>query len=534
MFNVLFNLPHAIPSLLSSLHRGKKRRVALPRHCCSSVEDLEARQLLSAANSVSDHAGVPRIINGTTTSSFTAVGQLTYTPTGGTAVGSTGTLIATQWVLTSATASQGLTTTGGAATVILGGVTYTVDQIVIYPKYNSTSIELKQDLALWHLTAAVPGTITPLAYTYTKPSANSTVTLVGFGLTGTGTTGATAGTYGTKQTATTKLERVSPSILAWKLDSNSEGTTAAGDNGSPILKNVSGVYTVVGIAAGHSTSTQKIGDLAYNTRVDLYAGWIDNTISRAHPAVTAVDDFIDTADTVGTTNRTFNLSSTATSFSVKGKLTQYGDVDVFKVVAATSGFATFTVTNNLASSQLFDTKLELLASNGTTVLFTTDDNTTTDFTSQFSTVLAAGTYFVRVSSYSNAFKGEYTLGGKVLLDNVGDTTGTAKTLTGTSLGVFSADVVINTTTDVDYYKITLTKTGTYQFDFTKKNPGTLDPTISVYTSAGVLIDTNDDYSSGIKNSRLVLDGLTSGTVLYVKVSGVSGSVGLGQFSARKI
>src|SRR5258708_2058720 len=119
MLNALINLPASIPSLFRSLQAGKKRRTVISRNCFISVENLEARELLSAANSVTDHAGVPRIINGTTTSSFTAVGLGTFTPTTGAVVQSSGTLISTQWVLTTASASKGLSTTGGTANIVL-------------------------------------------------------------------------------------------------------------------------------------------------------------------------------------------------------------------------------------------------------------------------------------------------------------------------------------------------------------------------------------------------------------------------------
>lgn len=534
MLDSLINLPAVLPNLWRSLHAGKKRRESMSRNCFSAVEDLEARQLLSAANGKA-HGGDPRIINGTTTSSFTAVGQTTFTPATGTATQATGTLIDPRWILTSASASKGLTVgSGNTATFVVGGVTYTVDQVVVYPKYNSVSIDFKQDIALWHITTAVPGSITPLNISYTKATVGNTMTLVGFGQTGTGTTGAT-GAYGTKQTALTKVQAVTPSLLTYKLDNNSEGATASGDIGGPLLFSVGGVMKIFGVVAGHSTTTSKIGVTAYNTRTDIYGGWIDNTLSIAHPTVTTVDDYIDTADTVGATNRLLNITTSVSSFTVKGKFAQYGDIDVFKLVTAADGLATITLSNTLASSQLLDTKLEVLASNGTTVLYTSDDNSATDLTSKLQMGLAAGTYYIRVSSYGNAGKGDYTLAVTDVIDTVGDTTGTAKTLTGSKQGVFSSDVTINSNTDADFFKITLTKAGDYQFDVNRSNPTLLDPVVTVYTSAGVLIDTNDDFITGIKDSRLKLFGLANNTVLYVKVSSSSSlSSGVGKLSIRKI
>ena len=69
MLDSFLNLPAVFPSLWSSLNAGKKRRAVVSRNCFMSVENLEARELLSAANAPVEH-GVPRIINGTTTSNF--------------------------------------------------------------------------------------------------------------------------------------------------------------------------------------------------------------------------------------------------------------------------------------------------------------------------------------------------------------------------------------------------------------------------------------------------------------------------------
>lgn len=409
MLDSLINLPAAIPSLWRSLHAGKKRRTTISRSCFTSIEDLEIRQLLSAANAHVERGAVPRIINGTDTTDFEAVGALTFTPAVGSATKSTGTLIDTQWILTSASASKGLTVgSGNTASVVLGGVTYTVDQIVKYPKYNAASVDYRQDIALWHVTEAVDESITPMPISYTKAVVGNTMTLVGFGLTGDGTTGAT-GVYGTKQTALTKVQAVTGTQLTYKLDSNTEGITAAGDQGGPLLYSVGGTMTIFGVVSGQSTTTSKIGATAYNTRVDLYAGWIDDTLGHDHPTVSTADDYVDTADTEGATNRLFNISAAAKSFSFRGKLSQFGDVDVFKVVTAADGLATINLTNYAPTSGLLDTKLEILAADGTTVLHTKDDNSATDLSSKLVVNLVAGTYYIRVSTYVDAGKGEYNL-----------------------------------------------------------------------------------------------------------------------------
>lgn len=536
MLDSLLNLPTVIPNLWHSLHAGKKRRTAASRNCFLQVEGLEARELLSATNG-GEHGGVPRIINGTTTTNFTAVGALTFTPAVGTATQSTGTLIDSQWVLTSASASKGLTVgAGNTATVVLGGVTYNVDQVVNYPKYYAGSIDFKQDIALWHLTTAVDASITPLDFSRTPGVAKATVTLVGFGGTGTGTTG-TDNIYGTKQFATTKIERVSASQLIWKLDSNTEGTTSpTGDIGGPVLKLSNGVYTILGVASYHTTAAAKIGDTSYSTRVDLYAGWIDDVLGQDHPTTTVLDDYIDTADTVGTTNRKFTFTTTAYSADFGGKFHQYGDVDVFKVVTMANGYATFDLKNYAPSSQLLDVKLEILASDGTTVLQTSDDTSASNLNSYIGTYLDAGTYFVRVSTYADSQKGSYRLTMKDNFDNVGDTALTAKTLSPNSIGTVSSDIYMNSSTDVDWIKFKANVSGKFQFDFAHTNPGSFDPMIAVYAADGTtLLASNDDISLPTNlDARVTLTNIVSGTYYYVKLSGYAGSTGLGKLTVKKV
>ena len=533
MLDKLINLPATLPSLWRSLNSGKKRRTAESRNCFMAIENLEARQLLSATNAGAARGGVPRIINGTNTASFTAVGAATFTPTTGPVVNSTGTLIASQWVLTTASASKGLTLAGGTATINLGGTNYVVDQIVVYPKYNAASIDYKQDIALWHLSEPVSGAITPLNISTTPAAANSTVTLVGFGGTGNATTGSN-GTFGTKQTATTKLERVSASQLIWKLDST-EGTFAPNDIGAPVLRLVNGNYQIYGLGSYHSTTTSKKGDISNSTRTDLYVGWIDNVLERAHPTTTASDDYANFADTIGNANRKFTFNASTSSADFSGKFHNYGDVDVFKVVAQLDGYATFDLVNSAPSSQLLDLKLEILAADGTTVLYTNDDIGTTNLNSKIGTYLAAGTYFVRVSTYSDSQKGAYRLTMKDNFDNVGDTLLTAKSLTPSSLGAISTDVFMNTTTDVDWFKFKANKSGKFQFDFTKTNPSNFDTVLEVYSSTGVLLGMNDDIAPPTnRDARVTLTGLVSGTTYYVKLSGYQGSTGLGKLAIKKI
>jgi hypothetical protein len=405
MFESLMNLPSVISGVWSARRGAKKRRQLQNRICRNLVEDLEARQLLSAANAAADSGFTPRIVAGTTTTDFEAVGELTFTPTVGAVIQSTGTLISDEWILTSATASKGLTETGGVATVVLGGVTYEVDSIVPYPKTTNGSGDFKQDIALWHLTEVVPSDITPLEYSYTAAKKKSTITMVGFGGGGTGSTGSD-GIYGTKRTADNKIDRVSSSLLVWKFSGNSEGTSADGDRGGPVLQLVDGEYQIVGVASHHTTNDSKFKDTAFNTRVDVYAGWIDDTISKAHPTTSGSDDFVNDADLAGSSNKLITFTTKKRPVVISGKLETYGDADTFKFVIPDDGIMTIDLQNSSPSTILLDTVLELLDETGA-VIDTSDDISANNLDSQLVSPLAAGTYYLRVSGYADAQIGTY-------------------------------------------------------------------------------------------------------------------------------
>jgi hypothetical protein len=423
MFKSLGNLS-AIISDLCVVRRSTKKRAVTRKNFFAAIEDLEFRQLMSAANTSSDDAFTPRIINGTpVTTGFDAVAQLSFTQTGSaTPLKMTGTFITADWVLTSASASKGLTEAGGTGTVTVDGTTYAVDDIVPYSKYAVGAGDFTQDIALWHIAPTVLQTlpsITPIDISRTPAAAKATVTLVGYGLTGTPTTGAT-GTYGVLNSGTTSIDRVTPSQLTWKL-TGTESTSAAGDTGGPVLvqNSTTHLYTIVGVDSTHSTTTSKKNDSAFNTRVDVYAGWIDNITSTAHPTSTVVDDYIDTLDVNGgATNTTFTLTNKVTTLSVTGKIGTFGDIDAFKFVTPSDGVATFDLQNTSPSSILFDPTLNVYDSTGAlistvtssgTTLSQNDDTSRTNLNSHLVLTLPAGTYYVTAAAYADAELGSYHL-----------------------------------------------------------------------------------------------------------------------------
>ena len=156
--------------------------------------------MLSAVSGTDAESVQPRIINGTPTSSWEAVGMV------GDRWGyyGSGTLIAPQYVLTAGHLAYGVASTSGRFK--LGGVVYTTSQVYVHPNYHRNQIGTDQanDIAIFKLSRPVAG-ITPSSIYRNTPKVGEMLTLVGYGAGGSGNTGSN-GDYGTKRVGTTPIE----------------------------------------------------------------------------------------------------------------------------------------------------------------------------------------------------------------------------------------------------------------------------------------------------------------------------------------
>jgi len=70
----------------------------------------------------------------------------------------------------------------------------------------------------------------------------------------------------------------------WNFDNHQESNTAPGDSGGPAFVTVDGVRYVAGVTSGGEGRVHSLGDVSFDTRVDVFASWIDSIVGNAAPA----------------------------------------------------------------------------------------------------------------------------------------------------------------------------------------------------------------------------------------------------------
>lgn len=248
---------------------------------------LEKRQLLSAGDidvapfeigaapvaeaSAAADGPTARIVNGDPTTEFPAVGFVGP-------LGCTGTLISPTHVLTAAhcVVANGTQLGDREGEFVLAGRTYNSSKITVHPQYDDFNFGAGYDLAIIELQEPVLG-VTPEKILRTAPQVGQILTLVGFGEGGTSTGGFDPDDAG-KQVGQTELERVLPLHIEWTFDSHTEANTAPGDSGGPSFVTIGGERFIAGITSGGSGDAHTLGDDSFNTRIDVFADWIDGIV----------------------------------------------------------------------------------------------------------------------------------------------------------------------------------------------------------------------------------------------------------------
>jgi len=210
-----------------------------------------------------------------------------------------GTLIAPDWVLTAAhlfVASSGSFTINGA--------TYTADQLIKNPQYQSGNELQGYDLGLAHLTTPVSGVTPAIPYSGSLEPV-SVMTFVGFGMTGTGLTGARKADF--QKRAFQNMadgDFGNPAVLLGSDFDNPhsaagnvfgdptplplEGCVAYGDSGGGVFLTadsqtyLAGVTSFVATTSG--TANSGYGNLSGFGRVSAFIPWIDDVVPEPSSA----------------------------------------------------------------------------------------------------------------------------------------------------------------------------------------------------------------------------------------------------------
>ena len=211
--------------------------------------------------------------------------------TGSSGFSASGTLIASDWVLT----AGHVVDSAKSLTFTIGGKPYTASNWIANPQWNG-NLMAGYDIALVHLSTPVSGVTPAVRYTGTS-EVGRVGTAVGYGMTGTGKTGSTVfdGQKRAEQNMVDKLQNSRLFLSDFDSPTNPkesrlgankaldlEGMIAPGDSGGGVFISVNGSSYLAGVNSFAGAYDGKVdsdyGDLSGHTRVSAFNSWIDSVL----------------------------------------------------------------------------------------------------------------------------------------------------------------------------------------------------------------------------------------------------------------
>ena len=200
----------------------------------------------------------------------------------------------------------------------------------------------------------------------------------------------------------------------------------------------------------------------------------------------------------------------------RGSIDFAGDVDMFSVVAVTTGPMQVDV-SGLGRRSNLNPKLYIYDNSGTQI---TQAEGQSSAGVMIDTV-AGQTYYIKVAGDYSGRISRYNLTVKVPKDDHGNTFNSATTIRLRSLGSGRGQGNINYRGDVDIFALISPLTGEMQVDLNalgRRN--NLDPEVFIYSGEGTQIAHDDDGGPGL-NSSVTFD-VTAGETYYIKAAAYGG------------